>query len=531
MKPGEVARNLSRGAFFLGAEKAVASASTLLYSALIARWLGPTKYGMFTLAFSVVTLATAFTGNFETYLERYAAEYQVQGRIGVLRRAYALAFGWKFALGLMASGILVAIAPWVAERYRIEELGFLLPLLTAFIFTDAFTTTGRALLFGLQRFEWVSGLSLFFNLGRTALVWALWHEKQGLRSLAIGMSALAIGQGLLIGGATLFVLARHRGEADPDAGPAAEEGVPRGLFHQMVAYCAPLYGANLSFLSGQNLGKLVLGMLLDPQMLGYFSFAFGTIERFVEVVHALPRALLPSLTQIVALRDRERLHYVFGQAFRLVQVVACLLSFGLFVYAREIILLVGSPLFEPAVPLLRILALVPLVRTAQQPLTMLFQALRRPGDVLLLALVKLVAEIGGYFALLLPLGVAGACWANLAGALAAFTGAMILAHRQLPEGDDERLGAIVRGTLLLAPAMLLTLGADTWLGPERSLFVRLPLAIPIVLGIFALGLVNRYDLEKLSSLKLPSEAAGTVRDRMVAAAERLIRVFEPRRTA
>ena len=231
-----------------------------------------------------------------------------------------------------------------------------------------------------------------------------------------------------------------------------------------------------------------VAMLIDTTELGYFVFAMTTVEKFVEIVYTLPRALLPSLTQIVALGDRERLHLVFGQAFRLVQVVACILCFGLFVYARELVLLVGSPLFEPAIPLLRVLALVPLVRTAQQPLTMLFQATSRTVHVLHLALVKLGAEALGYLVmLLLPHAwrAQGACWANLEGAVAAFAGAMLLARLVLREGSAERTGVVLRSALLMGPLLLATLAADRWLGPALSLAVRVPLlaTMPDTLGM------------------------------------------------
>jgi O-antigen/teichoic acid export membrane protein len=521
VKPGEVARSLSRGAFFLGSEKIVTSFSTILYSALIARWLGPTKYGVFALAFSAVSLATAFTGNFENYLDRYAAEHHLFGQLGTLRRAFAIAFGLKFVLGLVAGAVLVLIAPWLAVRYRIPELGFLLPLLSAVIVADSLSSTGRSLLFGLQRFGWVSTLSLVASLGRTALVWALWTAQQGLRSLAIGMSLLSLAQALLFGLAAVVVLARLR---PPPAHRAADDVPPTGgLLRQMTAYCTPMLGANLSFLSGQSLGKLVLGLVIDPRQLGYFNFAFTTVERFVEIVNTLPRALLPSLTRIVAVGDRERLHYVFNQAFRLMQVAAGILSFGLFVYAREIVLLIGSPLFEPAIPLLRVLALVPIVRTTQQPFTVLFQALRKPGNVLLAALAKLVAEGAGYLVLvMLTLGVSWACWSNLFGAAASFTCALLLARRLLPEGERERFSVFRRALLVLVPSALVTLVAERWMGGTLSLAVRLPLVVPALLAVLALGLITRYDLEKLAALPLGSPLASRVRDRAVALADRAI---------
>lgn len=530
MKRGEVAQNVSRGVFFLGLEKGVAMISTMLYFALMARWLGPTKYGMLTIAFSIVTLATAFTGNFEMFLERYAAEYQVQGRVETLRRAYRIALGVKLALGVLASVLLVALAPWLAERYKVPELRVLLPLLTVFVATDGLATTGRSALFGLQRFEWVSGFSLIFNVGKTFLVGALWGMKLGLRELAVGFSALTFVQATVICLASLWVLSRLRPAADT---PREAVESHRPLFRAMLRYCLPLYGARLSFMSGQNLGKLVLGLVLDTTTLGYFTLAFNTVERFVEVVNTLPQALLPSFTQIVALGDRERLRYVVDQAFRLIQLVACALSFTLFVFAHEIVRLVGSPLFEPAIPLLRVLALVPIVRTAQQPLTMLFQALGRPVQVLRLAMFKLFAELGGYglLVLLASMGAMGACWANFTGAVVSFTGALVFAAAALPEGREERIGAFVRNVLLLAPSLFLSVFAERELGIPRSLPIRIFLVVPSLVGVFALGLVTRYDLSKLSSLTLPGTLLPRVRDHVVAGADRMARAFEYRSAA
>lgn len=528
MKRGEVAGNFTRGAFFLGIEKAVAMVSTLLYTALMARWLGPHNYGMLTVAFSVVTLATAFTGNFEMYLERYSAEYQMHGRHATLRRAFLTALGLKLALGLFACAGLFAVTRWLAQFYRIEELTVLIPLLTVFVATDGLATTGRAVLFGLQRFEWVSGLSLIFNVGKTLLVGGLWLSGQGLVALAVGFSALAALQALVTFIATERVLRIARRDGEPSAaGPEPEGSLVRAMF----SYCMPLYGARLSFLSGQNLGKLVLGKVLDPAALGLFTFAFQTVERFVELAHTVPNSLLPSLTQLVTHGDRERLRYITDQAFRLIQLLACALSFVLFIYAPELVRIVGSSLFLPAVPLLRILALVPIARTAQQPLTMLFQAMRRPGYVFGLAVLKLAAEVAGYFLLLIPFGAAGACWANLGGAVAAFIGALAFVAVLVPEGAEERLGAVVRNLLLLLPALLLALFAEREMGALASLPVRLFLVVPAVVGTFALGLVTRYDLVKLSQLALPGTWLPRVRDRVVAAADRLARVFETRRTA
>ncbi|TMQ51605.1 MAG: hypothetical protein E6K72_10275 [Candidatus Eisenbacteria bacterium] len=525
MKGREIAHSVTRGAFYLAIEKASGLLSGMAYFALLLRWLGPTKYGIMTLALSFASLATMATGNFEMFLERYAAEFVAHGRLRTLRRAHYLVLAIKLGLGLLASVPVVFAAPFLARQFDAPELATLLPVLTVLVVCDGFSTTSRATLFGIQQFRWVSLLAVLFHVAKTLLVGALWASRQGLMALAVGMAALTALQGLALSAVPAWMLRQAR---DPEEAGAAD-GKRGPLMHSVFAYCMPLLGARVTFVSGQNLSKIILGKLFTTTELGYFSFAFQTVERFVELVHTLPTSLLPSLTHLVALEERERLHRVFDQALRLIQVAACTLSLGLFVFASEITLLVGSRLFEPAVPLLRILALVPIARTAQQPLTMLFQAMREPARVLWLALVKFGAEFGSYFVLLPALGLAGAAWANLAGAVASYVAALVLLARIVPEGARARARSAAIAAGLALPVLVVSSSIAVRLPAPWSIALRLAMLLTTVWGVFAFGLVNRSDLEKLSAIPLTVRWMRLIRDAVVAAAGRLARATQPGR--
>jgi O-antigen/teichoic acid export membrane protein len=535
MKRGEIAHHVTRGAFFLAIEKAAALVSGMVYFALMLRWLGPTNYGILTLALAIVGLASISTGNLEAFLERFAAEYQAHGRYDLLRRAHALAVAIKVALGVLASFVLLAFTPMLAAQFDMPQLLVLVPILTWMVATDGFATTGRSLLFGLQRYEWVSALSVAFHVAKTILVGLLWWNRQGLVSLAIGLAVLAVTQALAFSIAA-WVLAR-RASAPATADPALEatpDEPPRGrsLLAQMFGYCLPLLGARAAFLSGQNLGKVLLAKVMDAAQLGYFTFAFQTIERFVELVYALPSTLLPSLTHLVAREERERLGYVFDQAFRLVQVAACVVAWSLFAFAPEITLWVGSPLFLPSIGMLQVLALVPIARTAQQPLTMLFQATRRPGIVLTLATLKLGVELACYLSIVPRLGGLGAAWANLAGAVASYAMALAFTGTILPGSTGGRTAVVGRALAVTLPMLgLAWLLLPTGLHGAWSLIARILLVLPGVFALFALRLVTRYDLEKLSDLRIRRTLPRRVRDGVVRIADPLARLFEPRRTA
>jgi PST family polysaccharide transporter len=534
MKRGEIAQQVTRGAFFLAIEKTAALLSGMVYFALMLRWLGPTNYGMLTLALAITGLASIATGNFEVFLERFAAEYQARHRFDLLFRAHALAVTVKLALGALASVVLCSIAPHLAVQFNMPPLAVLVPILTVMVATDGLSTTGRSLMFGLQRYEWVSGLSLVNHVAKTIMVGLLWWSQKGLVALAVGLAVLAVVQSLLYAGAAWWLARRAARAPRPVPLAEAEESGAdsRPLFSQMLGYCVPLLGARAAFLSGQNLGKVLLAKVLDATQLGYYTFAFQTIERFVELAYTVPSSLLPSLTHLVARAERERLGYIFDQAFRLVQVAACTVAWCVFAFAPELTLWVGSPLFLPSVGMLHVLALVPIARTAQQPLTMLFQAMRRPGIVFTLAIAKLTVELACYLLIVPRWGGLGAAWANLAGAVVSYLLALGFTAVLLPETVRERSSVALRALALTLPmlglaALLIPAGAHGVL----SFVARVLLVLPAVFGLFALRLITRYDLEKLSGLRLRAPLARRARDLMVRAADPLARLFETRRTA
>jgi O-antigen/teichoic acid export membrane protein len=210
---------------------------------------------------------------------------------------------------------------------------------------------------------------------------------------------------------------------------------------------------------------------------------------------------------------------LMDMGFRLVARVACALSFLIFVFAEEITRVIGGERYLPAVGLLRILALVPWVRTAQQPLTMSFYALRRTGMVLSLAVLKFATEMGSYFLLIPRVGLAGAAWANLLGAMVAFFVALLLIRRAVP-GPARHRGAVIAKT-----GVLVALGAGcalllhaSGLDPLTLFLVKLVVLVPgFVVGLVTFDLVTDDDLSRAEAIELETPWKLAVRNAAVRA--------------
>src|SRR5262249_8505711 len=185
-----------------------------------------------TLALSFAGLATMMSGNSEVFLERFAAEYQAHGRFLTLRRAHLVAMGIKLVLGTVIAVALGLSGGLIARQFHMPELALLLPLLSAIVAFDGLSTTGRAMLYGLQRYRALSVVSVVFHILKTVMVGQLWFWKQGLVGLAIGLSILTTLQGIATVAIPLGMLRRAR---DPEGGPAAPR--PGELLRAIVAYC------------------------------------------------------------------------------------------------------------------------------------------------------------------------------------------------------------------------------------------------------------------------------------------------------
>jgi len=314
-----------------------------------------------------------------------------------------------------------------------------------------------------------------------------------------------------------------------DEHPADEPSGIRDLLRSIWRYCLPMLGARATWVAGQNLVKVVLGKLVDAASLGYFSFAFQTVDRLMELIYPLPSALLPSLTYLVARQERERMADIFDQAFRLIQVTACVCAAGLFVFAPEITRVVGSRLFLPAVPLLRIMAFLPIARSAYEPMSMLFQALHRPGAVLSLALLKFVGEFSGYFLLVPALGMIGAGWAILGGSAIGYFAALAVLSRLVPEAGSARTRTVFVSLGYTAVVCAVGWALDRSSPFGWSFVARLMILPPALLALFAFQLVTGYDMRKLAELPLRTPWLSRPRDLVVAWGGHLARALAPRR--
>jgi O-antigen/teichoic acid export membrane protein len=306
-------------------------------------------------------------------------------------------------------------------------------------------------------------------------------------------------QAVTVAGLVILVL-RYlpRGEA-----PAEEAPAHRAIW----AYVLPLFGARIFYLSGQHLNRLILGILLSAHDLGLAAFALMTIERFIHLAGAVPTALLPSLSRLRGENQHRSIEEVVTEGYRLVAALALALSAGIFCFAREAVWITGGREFLGAILPLQILALVPLFRTMQQPLTMSFYTYERTRPVFWLAGLKFVVEPLAYPLLIPKLGVAGVAAASLLSSVIVFGPMTRLANQLFPRTADARRRATWKAWAIGIGVLALGWAIHRLGEPWPGLPARAVLYLATAGAILGTGMIGPEDLRRVARASRRPRAA------------------------
>jgi PST family polysaccharide transporter len=224
--------------------------------------------------------------------------------------------------------------------------------------------------------------------GNSALVVAgcVYAVAQGFSPLWFfqGLEKMALAAGLEIGArvcalAGLFLLVRHPGDAwialslqAFTAGISTVAGI--AIAYRTFGFERPSLGLisdalrrgwrMFVFRSAESLygvgNSFVLGLFAGPVIVGYFALAEKISKAMFGLLNPVREALYPKLAYLMesSERDAARLARV---GIAVMTVAGAVLTSVMYVFAPDLIRILGGPQFELAIPVLRIMSLLPLI--------------------------------------------------------------------------------------------------------------------------------------------------------------------------
>lgn len=152
----------------------------------------------------------------------------------------------------------------------------------------------------------------------------------------------------------------------------------------------------------------------DEQAVGYYTTVLKMVKIFLLLILSISTVLLPRLSWLANSGNMAEVNRHLNKMLQFIIVSAIPVSMGLLLLAPEIIVVISGDRFSPAVPLMRILAFLPLVIGLSN--LFCYQTLvpfNKEKKFLAIAVIGCIASIGLNFFLIPRLGALGAAIAGL----------------------------------------------------------------------------------------------------------------------
>lgn len=306
----------------------------------LARVLHPAAWGL-------VSFAQVF-GNVVILIVQYGFNFSASREVARHRDAddkleelLAAVLGAKGLLALFAAGGAIVAYRWV-PAFRDQP-----SLLWAVVFWSLAQSFNMAWYYqGLERLRLVAIVDVSAKTLVTAGIFLLVRSPDDVSKLFVLQ-----GLGSLLSVMVLMAVAYHEVPFSMPTVPLTSGALRSGLGMFVSQGAVTLYS---------NGNIFILGLFTTQQVVGYYAGAEKIIRAFLGLLDPLTRALYGRLSQQV--------YHARGGAARLVRIALAVMGVGgtltgllVFGFASFLVKLALGPAFDPAVPVLRVLAILPVL--------------------------------------------------------------------------------------------------------------------------------------------------------------------------
>lgn len=450
---------------------------------LLARGLGASSFGLYTLGVGVVTAAQIVSQiGLDNGVVRYVAHYRGKDDTARVRGTILQSVGVTFAISLLVATAMFFGAPVIAGFFEAA----LEPVIKAFAFALPFFATMSILLWTTQGFQTVTYATYTQQILRPLiyflLVVGVYFVGASLTSV-IAAYAISMACGVLIG---LYFLRRLFPPLfDAKTRPKFETKALFGVSIPMSVSRATQYANNWT-------AVLVLGLFYPAGLVGIFQAAFRTATLATLVRFAFNGIFSPIISSLHSQEMTEELGRLYKDVTRWTFTGAFALFLVIVLLAGEILTVFGGPEFRAGLTALIIVAAAQLYSASVGPANRML-AMTGNHNILMLATVTgALTGVAVCFALIPSLGLVGAGFGAAAAILTENTLTLIFVKRRvgfwpysLSFWKPLAAGVVGAGLAYAAKLALPSLGLVLTVGMTGAVFGVAFLALLLLFGLTA----------------------------------------------
>lgn len=325
-----IAEKAARGGMFLFVGNTSSTVILAVGSIVIARLLGPSGYGLYSLTLLAPVLLVSFADVGMSYaLVRLPAKLRSEGDFDGTSRMIQLGFLLKLSVSLMAFLACYVGADLIAvSLLNRPELAGLLRLASVLIVFQAIYGAVINSFVGLDLMQYTAGTQLLQSALKTVVAPALILVGLGIAGALIGNVL-----GMLIGGATGAVLLFTK-KAKPTKKTTRSLSLELNV---LLSYSLPLYLASVLSAFLTQYQNIVLAHLATNVEIGNFNAAWNFNSFLVIVSYPVTTAIIPMFSKMDPQNRRSDLIRAFELAVKYASLLMIPASVAVMVLSRDLI--------------------------------------------------------------------------------------------------------------------------------------------------------------------------------------------------
>lgn len=439
MQSRDIARRSVRGSIVLFGGNFGATGILAIAVILIARLLGPTDFGTYSLALVIPGFLSIFLGfGVNTAVIRHTAYSISQGRVDEARRFTLNAIRFLWLTGAAFTLLEFALAePLAALLIHRPELAAYVQLMSLTVLSAMFLNTISTTAIGWNQFSLSAMSNVSAGLIKLAAAPALIMLGFGVTGALAG-HILAYLSGGIIGTAILY-FTKLRG--------AKGEGRFIADVRKLMEFGLPLYAGQLLLNLATYLVTFILAFIASNTVYGYYQAASNFIVPITLVSSALTQSLFPAFASYDGVGGNTKA--AFRHAYRFVAFLITPVIFFMLATAQPLIHVLYGYTYNGSVPYLELLAFAYIpIAFGYTVHPAFFNGFNRPRLTMTLQLVggAVLAVAAPLLSLTFNLGVDGLIYSLFLSFFAAWSIGTFLADRYM----DARLDLKANIGILLA---------------------------------------------------------------------------------
>ena len=369
-------------------------ATGFLLSVILGRFLGAAAFGLFIMTLTIYTIASLVGGiGIPSAIVKYVAEFKEDKEklnifvsCGVVKSVF---------FGVVIGSVLFALSDVLANIFNMSELTDLIKIIALSLPFLVVNNTLLGLLNGLREMKSYSLRAVIRS------------------SLLLGFTILLVGIGFGITGAVLALLLSEVGTL------FLLIFISRNYFNfvirdyvkttkEVVKFSSQIFLGNAAWMTNTNADKLLVGYFLMDTDVGIYAIALAIANGLLMIPNAMSTITYPAISEYNGKGQHEAIETMINKSMKYSLIVLSILGLLIVFFSKEIILLLLTPEFLPAVTPLTILIFGMIFSGAMGSVGAAWTAMGRPDLEYKLIIPVLFVNLSMNIVLIPILGIMGA---------------------------------------------------------------------------------------------------------------------------